>query len=62
MRQSIFIYIQRLNEVLTNLKRFELTISADKSQFCCNEIRIMKYICDENERHSDTAKVIKILD
>ena len=61
VRQSIFVYIQRLNEVLADLKRFKFTISADKSQFCCDEIRIVKYICDENERHFDIAKVIKIL-
>ena len=62
VRQSIFIHIQRLNEILMNLERFELTISANKFQFCCDEIRIVKYICDENERHSDIVKVIKILD
>ena len=62
VRQLVLIHIQRLNEILTNLERFELTIFANKFQFCCDEIRIMKYICDEDERHSDTAKIIKILD
>ena len=62
MRQSIFIHIQQLNEIFVDLKRFEFTISANKFQFCCDEIRIMRYICDENEQHFDIVKVIKILD
>ncbi len=33
-----------------------------KFQFCCEELRIIDFVCDVEKRHSNTAKIIKILD
>jgi hypothetical protein len=54
-------HIQTLNRVLIDLKRTECTVSEIKSQFCCAEIKIVDFVCDADDRHSNTAKVIKIL-
>jgi hypothetical protein len=54
-------HIQTLNRVLVDLKKAECTVSKIKSQFCCAEIKIVDFVCDVNDRHSNTAKIIKIL-
>ncbi len=39
-----------------------MTISEAKSQFCIAGLKIVGFICDSAGRHSDTAKVLKIID
>ena len=55
-------YIQNLDAVLTVFERDEVTISDAKSQFCRAGIKIVGFIYDANRRHTDTAKVLKIID
>jgi hypothetical protein len=54
-------HIQWLNNVLTNIERIDCIIFEEKSQFCCEKLRVIEFVCDVKERHSDTAKIIKIL-
>ena len=43
-------------------KKNELQISNEKSQFYIFELKIVNFICDSNNRFSETAKIIKILE
>ncbi len=61
IRRYIMKHIQWLNNVLTNIERFDCIIFEKKSQFCCEELRIIDFVCDVEKRHSNTAKIIKIL-
>jgi hypothetical protein len=54
-------HIQWLNDVLTNIEKTDCTIFEEKSQFCCEKLRVVEFVCDVEERHSDTTKIIKIL-
>ncbi len=61
IRRYVMKHIQWLNDVLINIERFDCTIFEKKSQFCCEELRMIDFVCDVKRRHSDTAKIIKIL-
>jgi hypothetical protein len=54
-------HIQWLNDVLTNIEKIDCIIFEKKSQFCCQRLRVIDFVCDVERRHSDTAKIIKIL-
>jgi hypothetical protein len=54
-------HIQWLNNVLTNIEKSDCIIFEKKFQFCCKELRVIDFVCDVERRHSDTAKIIKIL-
>jgi hypothetical protein len=54
-------HIQWLNDVLIDIKRTNCIIFEKKSQFCCEEFRIVEFVCDVEKRHSNTTKIIKIL-
>ncbi len=61
IRRYVMKHIQWLNDVLTNIERSDCIIFEEKSQFCCEELRVIDFVCDVEKRHSDTAKIIKIL-
>lgn len=44
------------------MEKAEVTITKEKSQFEQAGMKILRYICDANSSHSDTSKVIQILD
>ena len=62
IRKKTFEHIQWLNHVLINVERADCTIFEKKSQFCCAKIKIIEFVCDENEKHSNIAKIIKIVE
>ena len=47
--------------MLIDLKRIECIIFDEKSQFCVKELKIVKYVCDVDERYFDYAKIDKIM-
>ena len=61
MRLYILKHIQWLNAILMNLKKINCTISDEKSQFCVADFKIVDFVCDLNDRFSETVKMIKIL-
>ena len=61
IRIFVFRYIQNLNKVLIDIERSKITIFDEKSQFCMFDIKIMSFVCDEIDRHSDNVKIIKII-
>ena len=61
IRKKIFEHIQWLNEILTDFEKIDCIIFDEKSQFCCADIRIVEFICDDDEKHSDIVKIIKIV-
>ena len=54
-------HVQWLNAVFMNWEKANCTISNEKSQFCMFELKIIDFVCDSNDRSSETAKIIKIL-
>ena len=62
IRKKTFEHIQWLNHVLINVERADCIISEKKSQFYCAKIKIVKFVYDENEKHSNIAKIIKIVE
>ena len=61
IRIFVFRHIQNLNKILIDIKRSKATISDEKSQFCMFDIKIVNFVCDEIDRHSDSVKIIKII-
>lgn len=62
IRQYVIKHIQNFDKVLADLKQMGVTIAGAKSQFCQAGIKIVGYICNANGCHSDTSKLLKILD
>ena len=62
IRLFIMKYIQWLNAMLVNLEKISCTISDEKFQFCMSELKIVDFIYDSNDKSSETAKIIKILE
>jgi hypothetical protein len=62
IRRYILEHIKSLDAVLVDLERASVTISTLKSHFCMIELKVVSFICDANDRHLDTIKVIKIID
>jgi hypothetical protein len=62
IRRYILEHIKSLNAVLINLEKASVTISILKSYFCMIEFKVMSFICDADNRHLDTIKIIKIID
>ncbi len=61
IRRYVMKHIQWLNDVLANIEKIDCIIFEKKSQFCCEELRVVEFVCDVERRHSNTAKIIKIL-
>ena len=61
IRKKVFEHIQWLNEILTDFKKADCIIFEKKSQFCCIDIRIVEFICDDDKKHPNTVKIIKIV-
>jgi hypothetical protein len=62
IRRYIFEHIKSLDAVLVDLEKASITISTLKSHFCMIEFKVISFICDADDRHFDTIKVIKIID
>jgi hypothetical protein len=61
IRRYILEHIKSLDAMLVDLKKASITISILKSHFCMIELKVMSFICDADDRHFDTIKVIKII-
>ena len=61
IQRFIMKYLQNIDYILMNLKYAELTLTASKLMFCFLRMKLIEFICDENERHSDSKKVVKII-
>jgi hypothetical protein len=59
IRRYVMKHIQWLNDVLTNIEKIDCIIFEKK--FCCEELRVIEFVCDVEKRHSNTTKIIKIL-
>ena len=55
-------HIQWLNDVFVDIERANCTISNLKSHFCMKKLKIIEYVCNVNEKHSNVAKINKIID
>ena len=62
IQKYVLKHIQNINEMLFYLKLAGCVISGEKSQFCMSKIKIVGFMCDSEGCHSDTTKVIKILE
>ena len=55
-------HVQWQNAMVVNLEKINCTISSEKSQFYMFELKIIDFVYDSNDRFSETAKIIKILE
>ena len=62
VQKFILKYIQNLNMTLTDLKRAEAMMSAEKLMFCMTEFKIMSFVCNTEERHLNAIKILKVLE
>lgn len=60
-RRYVLNYIKKLDKVFADLEIAKNTIAKEKSQFCQLDIKILRYICDVDDRHPDNSKMLKIL-
>ena len=61
VRKYVLKHLQHLNQVLASIELSSTKLNEEKSQFCQSEIVIVRYACDYDERHSEAAKVTKIV-
>ncbi len=61
IRKAIMKHVQNLNRMFAVIERVEETVFEKKSQFCFSNLKIVDYICDCEDRHSNTIKIIKTL-
>ena len=61
IQRYIMKHVQWIDEMLIDLKRIKCIIFDEKSQFCMKRLKIVKYMCDVNERYFDYAKIDKIM-
>ena len=61
IRIFVLRHIQNLNKMLIDIKRSKIVIFDKTSQFCMFDIKIIDFVCDEINRHSDNFKIIKII-
>ena len=59
--KKIFEHIQWLNEILIDFEKIDCIIFDEKFQFCCVDIRIVKFIYNDDEKHLNIVKIIKIV-
>ena len=61
IQRFIMKHLQNIDCILIDLKYAELILVALKLMFCFLKIKLIEFICDENERHSDSKKIAKII-
>ena len=61
IQRFIMKYFQNIDYILTDLKYAELILTVSKLMFCFLRIKLIGFICDKNERHSDSKKIVKII-
>ena len=61
IRLFVLEHIQWLDVVLVDLELANVTISKEKSQWCMNDLKIVEFVCDSNDRSSNSVKIIKIV-
>ena len=61
IQRFIMKHFQNIDYILINLKHTELTLIVLKLMFCFLRMKLVKFIYNENERHSDSKKIAKII-
>ena len=61
IQRFIIKHLQNIDCILTNLKCAELMLVISKLMFCFLKMKLVEFIYNENERHSDSKKIAKII-
>ena len=61
IQRFIMKHLQNIDYILTDLKCAELTLTVLKLMFCFLKIKLIEFIYNENERYSDSKKIVKII-
>ena len=61
IQRFIMKHLQNIDYILMNLKCAELMLVTLKLMFCFLKMKLIKFIYNENERHSDSKKIAKII-
>ena len=54
-------HLQNVDYVFTDMKCAKLTLTALKLMFCFLRMKLIRFIYNENKRHSDSKKIAKII-
>ena len=61
IQRFIMKHLQNINCILTDLKCIKLMLIILKLMFCFLRMKLIKFICNENERHLNSKKIVKII-
>ena len=58
----MFKHLQSLDQILYNIELARGSVTAEKCYFLVEMMKIVGFVCDFNDQHSEKTKIIKILD
>ena len=58
----MFEYFQHIDHILVSIELAEAKIIREKSYWCQDDFIIIRFICNYNDQHSETAKITKIIE
>ena len=61
IQRFIMGHLQNINCILIDLKYAELTLVVLKLMFCFLKMKFIRFIYNENERHLNSKKIVKIV-
>ncbi|GBG69179.1 hypothetical protein CBR_g3879 [Chara braunii] len=62
VRKFVWEHVRNVENVLSKLKEYNLTVSGVKSRHCMSKATILGFLCDEKGRRPDSKKTNKILE
>jgi len=57
----MFEHFQHIDHILVSIELAEAKITEEKSYWCQNNIIVIRFVCNYNSQHSETAKIVKIV-
>ena len=62
VKQFVFEHLINLHDTLISIELIEACVNINKSQFSMSDIKIVNYVCDSDDMHLKTVKIVKIVD
>jgi len=60
--QYMFEHFQHINCIFVSIELAEAKIMREKLYWCQNDIIVIRFICDYNDQHLKTTKIVKIVE
>ena len=62
VKQFIFKHFMNLYNIFVLIELAEACVNTNKSQFDISDIKIVNYVCNSDDMHFKTIKIVKIVD